>query len=156
MRGGTTGDSWARCSRGHRHWGRHGAAGLLLRATGADGGGWVLLQHRAFWSHHGGTWGVPGGALLSAGETAERAALRELGEEVAVDLGGLAVTGSHLDDHGGWSYTTVLGELAEPRPAVPAADETVDVRWVPVADVTALPLHPGFAVTWPLLRDRLA
>ena len=36
------GDGWARCARGHRHWGVFGAAGLLLWHDGA-----VLLQHRA-------------------------------------------------------------------------------------------------------------
>ena len=55
-------DGWAFCSQGHRHWGRAGAAGLLLHRDGAEGPE-VLLQHRASWSHHGGTWGTPGGAL---------------------------------------------------------------------------------------------
>ena len=40
----------------------------------------MLLQHRALWSHHGGTWGVLGGARNS-GETAVDAAAREAAEE---------------------------------------------------------------------------
>src|SRR3954465_11452407 len=52
------GDGWRRCDRGHVHWGRYGAAGLLVVAPGPQ----VLLQHRAPWSHGGDTWGVPGGA----------------------------------------------------------------------------------------------
>ncbi|MEO9221781.1 MAG: NUDIX hydrolase, partial [Mycobacteriaceae bacterium] len=48
------GDGWSRGSAGARRWGRYGAAGLLLRAP-AEHGPMVLLQHRAFWSHHGGT-----------------------------------------------------------------------------------------------------
>lgn len=151
----SAGDGWTVCSRGHRHWGRHGAAGLLLSAVHPDGDSFVLLQHRAAWSHHGGTWGLPGGARLSEGESVEEAALRETTEEVRLDLSGLSVTGVHRDDHGGWSYATVLGRLAEPRPAAPAAAETEDVRWVSLPDVTALPLHPGFAATWPLLLDRV-
>src|ERR671917_601972 len=55
-------DGWTTCALGHRHWGRAGAAGLLLHRDGEDGPE-VLLQHRAWWSHHGGTWGTPGGAL---------------------------------------------------------------------------------------------
>lgn len=154
MRRDVDGNGWTRCARGHRHWGRHGAAGLLLRAVEPAGDAWVLLQHRAWWSHHGGTWGLPGGARLSPTEPVEQAALRETAEEVTVDLAGLSIAGTHYDDHGGWTYATVLCEITERRHVTPAAAETADVRWVPVAEVTALALHPGFAATWPLLRDR--
>src|SRR5690348_6784882 len=52
-------DGWTTCALGHRHWGRAGAAGLLLHRDGSAGTE-VLLQLRAVWSHHGGTWGTPG------------------------------------------------------------------------------------------------
>src|SRR3954447_26082801 len=120
-----TGDGWAWCERGHRHWGRHGAAGLLLHAIDAAGEISVLLQHRALWSHHGGSWGLPGGARQSATETVGEAALRETTEEVVIDLTGLAVNDVYLDDHGGWSYATVFGRLDHPRSATPAGSETV-------------------------------
>ena len=55
-------DGWTTCAQGHRHWGLAGAAGLLLHRVGASGVE-VLLQLRVGWSHHGGTWGTPGGAL---------------------------------------------------------------------------------------------
>jgi len=97
------GDGWTRCAAGHRHWGVHGAAGLLLRDRNQDldhdqDRRWdhrrghdsdrdhgpdhgpdhdvdhgidhdvdrVVLQHRAWWSHQGGTWGVPGCARLTS------------------------------------------------------------------------------------------
>src|ERR1700750_517721 len=116
MRG--DGDGWVVCALGHRHWGRYGAAGLLLRySPDGDliGNASVLLQHRAPWSHHGDTWALPGGARDSH-ETVEQAALREAVEESAIDVDQVDVTGVWVDDHGGWSYTTVLaaapGELA--------------------------------------------
>jgi len=149
------GDGWTQCSRGHRHWGRHGAAGLLLHVVEDSGDPWVLLQHRAWWSHHGGTWGLPGGARLSATESPEQAALRETSEEIRVDLDGVTLAGTHDEDHGGWAYTTVLARLAERRAVAPAADETMDAQWVLADEVTALPLHPGFAAAWPSLQDRL-
>jgi 8-oxo-dGTP diphosphatase len=31
--------------------------------------------------------------------------------------------------------------------------ESVELRWVAVGEVERLALHPGFAATWPLLRD---
>jgi 8-oxo-dGTP pyrophosphatase MutT (NUDIX family) len=143
------GDGWRRCDRGHVHWGRYGAAGLLVVAPGPQ----VLLQHRAPWSHGGDTWGVPGGARRRT-ETAVEAALRETVEETALDVTRVRVTGRHVDDHGSWSYVTVLAEVDAPLPVVPER-ESVDVRWVSVAGVLDLRLHDGFAAAWPLLLPRL-
>ncbi len=144
------GDGWTVCSLGHQHWGTHGAAGLLLVAPGPH----VLLQHRAAWSHHGDTWGLPGGARGSS-ETPVETALREASEETGLDTATVAVTDTYVDDHGGWSYTTVLA-TAEVCLEVHALDrESQDVRWVEAASVLDLVLHPGFAGTWPLLHPRL-
>ena len=145
----TDGDGWTECALGHRHWGRYGAAGLLLVAPGPV----VLLQHRAEWSHHGDTWGIPGGARAEA-ESAVQAALREAQEETGLDPTAVQVTGELFDDHGGWAYTTVVA-AAPHELAVHALDrESNDVRWVAVAGVVSMTLHPGFAATWPALsRD---
>ena len=56
-------------------------------------------------------------------------------------------------DHGGWSYTTVLAGPVAPVDPEPTGGESEDVRWVDVADLDTLPLHPGFAAAWPRLRD---
>ncbi|HEX6444495.1 MAG TPA: NUDIX hydrolase [Streptosporangiales bacterium] len=148
MRG--DGDGWVICGLGHKHWGRNGAAGLLLRAPG-DGGREFLLQLRVEWSHHGGTWGVPGGARDSH-ETAVEAARREAGEEATLDPYRYRVAATYLDDHGGWSYTTALADADAPFPVAPANPESVEFRWVDETDLAGLPLHPGFAVTLPRLR----
>jgi 8-oxo-dGTP pyrophosphatase MutT (NUDIX family) len=140
------GDGWTRCALGHRHWGLFGAAGLLLRS-----GDLVLLQHRALWSHHGGTWGLLGGAR-HRDESPAAAAAREAAEEAGLDPATYEVTGESTDDHGGWTYTTVLARAPEPVVLTALTEETLAVAWVPEADVTTLPLHPGFAATWPLLR----
>lgn len=148
------GDGWVECSLGHRHWGLFGAAGLLLHRPGA-GGAEVLLQHRATWSHHGGTWGLLGGARHST-ETAVQAALREAAEEGAVDGSQVRVHARYDDSHGGWSYATVLGSTPGDAEARPASGESIDVAWFPVDEVEALPLHPGFAATWPAVRAGLS
>ena len=145
-----SGDGWTTCAAGHRHWGRFGAAGLLLRsAAGADAA--VGLQLRAEWSHHGGTWGLLGGAR-DIDEPAVTAALREAGEEASVDADQVRVEASYLDDHGGWGYTTVVVSAVDELPLAPRSSESDAVRWVPLGQVDALDLHPGFARTWPLLR----
>ena len=141
------GDGWTYCAQGHKHWGLFGAAGLLVRHRD-----WVLLQHRALWSHHGGTWGVLGGARNSD-ETARHAAAREAVEEAGVTPGSYRVVGEHVDDHGGWSYTTVVARADSAFPALHLTPESIAVEWVPVRRMHELPLHPGFAATWAVVRE---
>ena len=72
----------------------------------------MLLQHRAPWSHQGGTWGLPGGARDSH-ETAEQAAVREAHEEAGLPADQLTVrttvvTATAAGSH--WTYTTVIAD----------------------------------------------
>jgi len=143
------GNGWVICDFGHRHWGVFGAAGILV--THDDS---VLLQHRAVWTHEGGTWAVPGGARDSH-EDAITAALREATEETTLDPAGLTPFGEWIDDHGNWSYTTVLARAETAGEARPANAESDAVRWWPIGEVTGLPLHSGFAAAWPELRALL-
>lgn len=153
-RGPGSGDGWIHCALGHRHWGVYGAAGLLVRHRDPGGGAdWVLLQHRAGWSHHGGTWGVPGGAR-NLGETARDAALREAGEETDLDLERLPVDDEcFVDDHGGWTYTTVVLRAPDAPPVAVRGAESTELRWVRTDRLHELELHPGFAGTWPRVRE---
>jgi 8-oxo-dGTP diphosphatase len=111
----------------------------------------VLLQHRAIWSHHGGTWGILGGARNS-GETPVQAAAREAAEEAGLPPGEYRVGDEHVDDHGGWAYTTVVAHTDRALVLTALTPETLSVRWVPADEVVALPLHPGFAATWDAVR----
>lgn len=144
------GNGWVECGQGHRHWGRHGAAGLLVHTVDDDGVLRLLLQHRADWCHHGGTWGLPGGARDSH-ETVQEAALREAAEETALDVAQVRTRHTFVDDHGGWSYTTVYSD-ALVQLATEPNDESAALEWVPVDRVDSLPLHPGFGHTWPRAR----
>jgi 8-oxo-dGTP pyrophosphatase MutT (NUDIX family) len=148
-------DGWTTCSLGHRHWGRAGAAGLLVHRDGAHGPE-VLLQHRAGWSHHGGTWGTPGGALHQ-GEPADVGALREVQEELGLRPDDVVLGARSVDDHGGWSYTTVL---ARPTRSIEPGDLRLDgesdgVAWLPVAGLDEVDLHPGLAASLDRLRPLL-
>lgn len=135
------GTGWASCEHGHAHWGRRGAAGLLLADRGR-----VLLQLRARWAHQGGTWSIPGGAR-ETGESYDDAALREAHEELGVDADAVEVRGGYVATCGGWTYRTVL---AVPLDGLVLADrsESDAHRWVPADDVAALPLHPSFRTAW--------
>jgi 8-oxo-dGTP pyrophosphatase MutT (NUDIX family) len=147
---GVSGDAWVEGPDGDRYWGRFGAAGLLVVSPDFE----VLLQHRAAWSHFGGTWGVPGGARHE-GETAVDAAVREAGEEAGVPADALDVRFTTVLDLGYWSYTTVVADAASRFTPVVSDPESIALRWVAVAEVDALPLHPRFAEAWPGLRSRL-
>lgn len=146
-----SGDAWVEGPDGQRYWGRFGAAGLLVldRFRG------ILLQHRAEWSHFGGTWGLPGGARHE-GESAVEGALREAAEEADVPPDALEVLFTSVFDLGFWSYTTVVATAVTAFEPHIVDVESIELRWVPVAEVGALPLHPGFGAAWPELRARLA
>ncbi|WP_090033669.1 NUDIX hydrolase [Cellulomonas marina] len=150
------GDGWVACACGRRHWGRAGAAGLLLARRPEPGGPvtHVVLQHRVGWSDQGGTWGIPGGAR-EPDETPVAAALREAREEAGIDPAAVRVLGTSLLDHGTWSYTTVLAEEAVPVVPTVTDVESLEMAWVPVDEVTDRPLLAAFAEAWPALRRRL-
>src|SRR5687768_949072 len=94
-----SGDAWVEGPDGARYWGRFGAAGLLVH----DPARGILLQHRAVWSHFGGTWGLPGGARHE-NESAVEAALREAGEEASVPADACQLLFETVLDLGYWSY----------------------------------------------------
>jgi 8-oxo-dGTP diphosphatase len=126
---------------------------MLLRAPRPDGTLAVLLQHRAWWSHRGGTWALPGGARDSH-ESAEQAATREAAEEaglaaerIVIRAAVITATASGTD----WTYTTVVADADELLPVVPNR-ESAELRWMGEDEVAGLPLHPGFAASWQRLR----
>ena len=151
-----SGNGWVTCEQGHQHWGLFGAAGVLAYAPDpADqAGSLVLLQHRARWSHQGGTWALPGGAMDSD-ETPAEAALREADEECMLDPKLVVPRGMYSQEHGGWAYHTILAQAAAPFRVYSDAYESDEVEWLPAGQVDRRDLHPGFAASWPVLRAAL-
>jgi 8-oxo-dGTP pyrophosphatase MutT (NUDIX family) len=117
--------------------GRRRAAVAQVLLYDEEGRACFLITRRAATLRkHTGQWALPGGRL-DAGETAERAALRELQEEVGLVLDESTVLGA-LDDYGtrsGFIITPVVvwgglvGELI-PNPA-----EVAKIFRVPLADL---------------------
>jgi 8-oxo-dGTP diphosphatase len=140
------GDQFVQCGLGHRHWGKFGAAGLLVHHEGA-----VLLQQRSAMSLGPETWGLFGGAR-DRDEAPVTTALRETAEESTLDVAAVRIRGVVREDHGGWHYDTVVGDLAERQDVAPGDWETKDARWVPADEVEDFDLFPPFAASWPRVR----
>mgnify|MGYP003339228094 CR=1 FL=1 len=139
------GSGWVDCSCGQRHWGIHGAAGVVIVHAQTDS---VLMQLRAAWTHGGSTWSFPGGAR-ALHESAVDAAMRELFEEMQIDAASVEVLHEQVwTDHGDWRYHTVIARaVANIEPIL--NDESDAAEWVAFEDVAELPLHSGLAPIWP-------
>lgn len=169
-------DDWVDCACGRRHWGRCGAAGTLVwrwePGTGSPthrsrGRIEVLLQLRAAWTHHGATWGLPGGALAQ-GEEAAEAAVRELEEETGLSCSRVRLGASHVQDHGTWRYTTFVAQAPSDHRwdwLAPCDGESTSLAWVGLEVAAdgrlALPqppsgqVLPALAAVWDALAGLL-
>jgi ADP-ribose pyrophosphatase YjhB (NUDIX family) len=130
--------------------GKHGAAVALAVADEAFGADLPGLPQHETWQdraaliltrrsnelrHHPGQWALPGGRI-DAGETAQCTALRELGEEVRLQLGPADVLGT-LDDfvtRSGFVITPVVLWAGAGRELSFDPDEVASIHRIPVAE----------------------
>ncbi len=145
------GEAFVECACGNKHWGLLGAAGVMAWRPPEAGRPEpeVLMQLRVSWSHEGGTWAVPGGAI-NRGETVWEGAVREFAEESGFDSLH-DPNGSHILEHPDWSYTTFVAQVEDPGVELVANRESEDLRWVPVSQIANLDLMPQFRAALPEL-----
>ena len=142
-----SGDGFVTLPDGSQRWGRFGAAGILARHVDDEGEPHYFLALRSSWTHKGGTWAVPGGAL-NHGETPLEGALREFAEEIGHVIDAYEVSEIHEDDHGGWTYTTVVVDVPQRfDPPAALSWETAEARWVPASQLVELELFEAFRST---------
>jgi 8-oxo-dGTP pyrophosphatase MutT (NUDIX family) len=124
----------------------------------------VLTRRALGLRAHGGQWALPGGRL-DAGETHDQAALRELAEEVGLQLEPDSVLG-HLDDYptrSGFLITPVVvwagaGAKLEPDPSEVAAAFRVPLAELERPDVPrlrAIPESDRPVISVPLLGTHI-
>jgi mutator protein MutT len=116
---------------------KHAAVALALLRGDAGAPSFVLTRRAAKLRRHAGQWALPGGRL-DAGETPERAALREMREEVGLALEESAVLG-RLDDYptrSGFVITPVVAWSSMQNELCPDPKEVAAVYRVPLAELS--------------------
>jgi len=141
MRSKEKSERWTICNHGHVHWGADGAEGFLFRYVPLDGEPLYLLQQRTRWVDHGGTGGMPGGAVKDR-ESPEMTARREVQEKI-LSLPTYRVTGVEVQDcGGGWKSHIVTADVDRTLDAY-CGQETDATGWFTREGMRYLSLDPG-------------
>ncbi|GEM_PF-320344 len=114
----------------------HAAVAITLLPDKGGRGCFLLTRRSLRLRRHRGQWALPGGRIDEA-ETPEEAAMRELHEEVGLDLDSSALLG-RLDDFGtrsGFVITPVVFWCNEYRKLQPNPDEVYRAYRIPLIDL---------------------
>lgn len=122
---------------------RHAAVGVVLLADAAGNACFVLTRRLATLRRHAGQWALPGGQI-EAGETVVDAALREIREEISLDLEPQAMLG-RLDDfvsRSGHLISPVVLWVEHAQDVVANPDEVDAAFVVPAAELEQVRMRP--------------
>ncbi|HEX9808941.1 MAG TPA: 8-oxo-dGTP diphosphatase MutT [Alphaproteobacteria bacterium] len=120
-----------------------------------DGDGRVLIARRPEGKPMAGLWEFPGGKL-GEGETPEAALVRELREELGIEVCETCLSPLTFASHAYGDFHLLM-PLYQCRvwKGVPTPREGQEIRWVHPERLAALPMPPADAPLVAALRDRL-
>ena len=126
----------------------HGAdlPGFPEHASWSGQAALILTRRALHLRKHAGQWALPGGRI-DTGESAEQAALREMAEEVGLELGECAVLG-RLDD-----FVTRSGFIITPVVIWAGAAQHIQPNPAEVASIHRIPVTEFLRDDAPLLAD---
>ena len=121
-----------------------------------DAGGRLLVAQRPEGKTLAGLWEFPGGKI-EPGETPEAALVRELAEELDIVVAPQALEALTFVSH---AYETfhllMLLYVCRAWDGVPTSLEGQPLRWVTMAELSALPMPPADIPLLPALRSIVA
>ncbi|VTU39667.1 putative NUDIX hydrolase [Variovorax sp. PBL-H6] len=109
--------------------------GILAPAAWSGQAALLLTRRPSHMRNHASQWALPGGSI-DGDETPEQAALRELHEEVGLQLGAATVLG-RLDDfvtRSGFAITPIVVWAGAARDLVPSEAEVASIHRIPIAE----------------------
>ncbi len=130
--------------------------GLPAPTTWSTRAALILTRRASTLGRHAGQWALPGGRI-DPGETPEQAALRELAEEVGLELDTSTLLG-RLDDYvsrSGFVITPVVVWAGAARVLVPSPHEVASIHRIPIREfmrADAPMLDPIADSVHPMLR----
>lgn len=128
----------------------HVAVGVILDARGR-----VLLTRRAADAHQGGLWEFPGGKV-EAGETPEHTLIRELKEELDIDVTEACLSPLSFASHGYETFHLLMPLFVCRRwSGAVRAVEAAALAWVRPVKMREYPMPPADEPLVAVLRDLL-
>ena len=116
---------------------------MVVAVAMVDRDGRILVQQRPEGRAMAGLWEFPGGKL-EAGETPEQALVRELAEELAIDVEEACLAPAcFASDTLGEKHLLLLLYVCRKWRGTPVAQEASALRWVRPAQLHALDMPPA-------------
>lgn len=115
---------------------------LVVAAALTDCEGRVLMARRPTGKQHAGLWEFPGGKV-EADETPVAALVRELQEELGIEVGQEALTPVAFSESPGDRHLVLLLYRCRSWRGAPRALDAAEIRWVAPGALAALDMPPA-------------